>query len=179
MTDRFEQRVGNYLLGAFPWEGGYAGTVRHSGKKLDIVEVSTFVEAKDWTLRRVNELLLDDDTIAKVPGHDQVVDAFKRIMPLPKPYLKMLAAHRAAPGRVITATQLTSVAGFDGVQQAGNLHYGTLAYRLWCELPRHLPHDGTATNPGYTFVLASGEKKDEWEWTMRPHIAEALAILQI
>jgi hypothetical protein len=114
------------------------------------------------------------------PQAIEYVRAFQSILQdLPDSYVLMLKAHYKAPNRTITSTQLAEACNFYNYN-AAVLHYGTLGSRLYEKLPINLPthKDGT---PIYTFMLAtegdSGEDKSEWEWKMRPEVADAIAQL--
>lgn len=98
---------------------------------------------------------------------DEYVAAFRHIDVAPH-HMRMLLAHYHAPSRTLTASQMAKVLGYPTYSTA-NLHYGTLgrivAERLaWVPLP-----DQTV------FALATFAKpRREWQWIMRPAVAEAL-----
>lgn len=114
------------------------------------------------------------------PKAAEYVLAFQKILDgLPDSYIKMLKAHYTAPNRTITSTQLADACDFHNYN-AAVLHYGTLGSRLYEQLPINLPKhkDGS---PVYTYMLATGgddeQAKSEWEWKMRPEVADAIAHL--
>lgn len=177
MEKTFEQKIGPYTVGARPHEDTFVGLIFRDGKRLEAEPGhASLKEASDWTLRRVNEMLGDEEVLGVVePSDAQVLEAFRAMPEFNAGDRRMLKAHLNALNRKITATQLTKAAEYSGVQSAGNLRYGILAYEFWCRLPRHLPFDEAKNTPIWTFALADGLRKDgEWEWTMRPHIANAL-----
>lgn len=92
----------------------------------------------------------------------------------------MLKAHYHAPNRTLTATELAQAVGFPNYSTV-NLRYGLLGQAIYDEgliaLPAGARHpDG---KPIYTFVIADGERLegDNWRWTMRPEVADAIAAL--
>lgn len=95
---------------------------------------------------------------------------------IPDSYMAMLKAHYSAPNRTITVTELAKAAGYPTFGTA-NLHYGTLGKNIGSEIcfkPTVFRKDKT---PIWTFVLAEGvigKESKQWEWTMRPELAEAL-----
>jgi hypothetical protein len=90
-----------------------------------------------------------------------------------KNWVKMLKAHYFAENNTITATALAEAAGYKNYVGV-NSQYGNLAYKL-CELLKYEPSERNKENkPIWTFALATGEQKDEWEWTLRPQVQKAL-----
>ncbi len=178
MGKPYGKTIGPFSVAAREQGETYAGAIFHDGKRIEMqAGMASQKEAEDWTLRRVNELVREQIDLQEVPSHAQVVEAFATLPPLSAGYRQMLKAHLHAPDRRITATELTKAADYAGVQSAANLHYGTLAHEVWCKLPRHLPIDERTDVPIWTFMLADGKRaqpSDEWVWTMRPHIADAL-----
>lgn len=113
------------------------------------------------------------------PTSDHVLNALKRLRPHDG-QMAMLEAHYRADNYTLTATQLARAAGKDSHSYA-NSQYGALARDLAEEMefvPDNLnPDDGSTV---WTFTLADGKRDAvdgeyvEWEWTLRPQVAEAL-----
>ena len=97
----------------------------------------------------------------------QYLDAFKSINVFPH-QMRMLQAHYHALNRTVTATQMAKAVGYPKYT-ASNLHYGTLASHIgkligWQPLPKQA-----------VFVLVTfGRPDGEWQWIMRPEVAQAL-----
>lgn len=95
------------------------------------------------------------------------IKAFQQQMISPY-HLRMLQAHYHAPNKMLTATQMSKIMGYQNFN-AANLHYGKLGKIIgnnlgWSPLPVTTLH-----------VLAEFEKPErEWFWIMRPEVAEAL-----
>jgi hypothetical protein len=131
------------------------------------------------------EAALENNTRSKtgVPSPAAYRAAFDAIGPLQRYEDDMLTAHLAAPGYVLTATELAAAAGYDNYQGA-NRWYGELARKIAEELewsPAKRP-DGT---PMWTTALATdaNEAGDEHElesghfrWRLRPEVVEALGL---
>jgi len=98
---------------------------------------------------------------------DDYVAALRRIAITPH-HMRMLQAHYHAPGRTLTATQMSKALGYP-TYAAANLHYGKLGRLVaeqigWRPLSEHT-----------VFVLVTFEKPGrEWHWIMRPEVAGAL-----
>lgn len=98
---------------------------------------------------------------------DDYAAAFRRIAVAPH-HMRMLQAQYHAPGRTLTATQMSKALGYP-TYKAANLHYGKLARLVgeqieWRPLPKQT-----------VFVLVTFEKPGrEWHWIMRPTVAAAL-----
>lgn len=111
------------------------------------------------------------------PEASEYVRAFQNILEkLPDSYLAMLKAHYNSPNRTMTATQLAKAGGYPNWRTA-NLHYGLFGKRLYEELPIQLPKypDGKFI---YSFALATesdlNQDEAQWQWRMRPEVAEAV-----
>lgn len=82
----------------------------------------------------------------------------------------MLLAHYAAPGRLMSATELARAAGYN-VFGGANIHYGILGRRVGECL-------GLMKPPNWTQVLAEGRGEDpasgHFQWEMRPALGRAL-----
>jgi hypothetical protein len=83
----------------------------------------------------------------------------------------MLRAHYEASNHIITATELADKVGFANFN-AANLRYGLLAQKFLEFFQIHLTE--------YVKINALvylNNPEDEWEWTLRPQVTEALAQL--
>jgi len=93
---------------------------------------------------------------------------------------KMLAAHYAASGHKLTATELAEAAEYPSYS-AANLQYGLLGRTLgsWMSLKPEKRLDGS---PVWTTILALGSPDSpddgQFEWVMRPELARALEDLR-
>lgn len=85
----------------------------------------------------------------------------------------MLAFHHDAPGRVVSATVLAEVAGFEGYGGA-NLQYGLLGGEILRELGIELPDDYAKAGILVEFVDPRFAANQQWLWVMRPNVALAL-----
>jgi 5-methylcytosine-specific restriction enzyme A len=113
------------------------------------------------------------DHAITVPAVAQYVDAFRaveaRITPKQRELLRL---HHAAPARVISATKLAELVGFDGYT-AVNLQYGLLASAVATEL-------GISVDPNVMcgvlvdFVDPGHAENAHWLWVLRPNVAAAL-----
>jgi hypothetical protein len=89
--------------------------------------------------------------------------------------IRLLRVHYHAPNRTMSAKQLAKAVGYAGYQGV-NLQYGKLGYAMG----KALQHTPTETyddgRPIWTWVLATGKYPDsgDWEWTLRPELAQAL-----
>jgi hypothetical protein len=94
----------------------------------------------------------------------------------------MLNAHRAAPDRIMTATELAKAAGYANYS-AANIQYGILGRKLAEELEWTPPAFGGV--PIWTFALATGADGDtraesepigleNWRWQLRSEVNDAL-----
>ena len=87
------------------------------------------------------------------------------------PYHKqMLLANYHAPNRTLTATMMAKAMGYDNFN-AANLHYGMLGGLVgeklgWNPLPEFKVN-----------VLVDFKKEDDWQWIMKPAVAEAIRLL--
>ncbi len=191
MDVRKSEQMGNYDLVSAKVNGRYIGVVwllGEDGKRTRIEEIEG--EGIDAVLDALRAIVYAQLQVraAAAEGAEPDVAAlaasFRRMAPrLSEGQLKMLSAHYHATDRCCTATKLANAAGWKTFTSA-NLHYGNIGWWLYCEHPRTLPMDEKTGKPISTFMLADGVRqgKDEWLWTMRPYIAEALetsGLLQI
>jgi hypothetical protein len=104
------------------------------------------------------------------------------VIPMTDNQRAMLDAHRGAPDRIMTATELADAGGYDSYVSA-NSQYGTLGRKLAEELEWEPPTFKGV--PTWTFALATGADGDtradmeavgfaQWRWKLRAEIAEAL-----
>lgn len=117
--------------------------------------------------------------MAQLPDIEQYLAAFNAILPGASPAaLAMLRSHAAAPGGVMTATELARAAGYSSYGVA-NVQYGKFARRL-CEFLGFHPDVGNSGSPTQTYVLARSSKLpcDDWRWTMHPVVVEALSLYE-
>ena len=101
------------------------------------------------------------------PTADRYTSAFRSLSPLADSHLAMLRFHYWAPDRTVTATQMARAAQFKHYG-AANLTYGRLGRRVGVSLnfhPTTMPVDALVTQ---------AKPDDEWLWTMRPQVAQAL-----
>lgn len=182
MTDeRIVQEYRGYKLVAALIDGTYKGKTWNPDGTKTSCEGSSLQEVIAAQKDRVDKSFVDQANARTTsPEAVEYVRAFQNILQgLPDSYLLMLKAHYTAPNRTITSTQLAQACKFHNYN-AAVLHYGTLGSRLYEQLPIKLPthKDGT---PIYTFMLATGgdggRDKSEWEWKMRPEVADAIAQL--
>ena len=110
------------------------------------------------------------DTVGNpTPSVSQYAAAFSAVGGLPDSYGKMLRAHYYAPNRTVTAAQLSKAVGY-GTYNAANLNYGKLG-RLVGEQLDWLPSERSGV------LLTFKKTANEWHWTMRPEVAQALELL--
>lgn len=161
--------------------GAYIGKLWHPDGTKTTFEGSSLLEIIASQKNQVNKVFVDQANARTTsPEAAEYVRAFQNILEgLPDSYITMLKAHYRAPNRTITSTQLAVACDFHNYN-AAVLHYGTLGSRLYEQLPISLPKhkDGS---PIYTYMLATGgddeQARSEWEWKMRPEVAEAIAQL--
>jgi hypothetical protein len=179
--ERIVEEYRGYKLVAALVSGTYRGTTWNPDGTRTAFEGHSLHDVITAQKDRVDQLFVDQaNARTNSPEATEYVRAFQRILQgLPDSYVRMLKAHYSAPNRTITSTQLAEACEFHNYN-AAVLHYGTLGSRLYEQLPIKLPthKDGT---PIYTFMLAiegdSGQDKSEWEWKMRPEVADAIAQL--
>lgn len=112
-----------------------------------------------------------------IPSVAEYKRAFLAIEPsIPKAQREMLLANYHAPSRTITTAELAKKVGYKSYS-AAVLQYGRLGHRL-CELLEYQP-TMTMSNGDlvWTSVVADAPSKrsiDEWEWKLRPEVAQAL-----
>lgn len=114
-----------------------------------------------------------------LPPVDEYVRALRIVLPATaESHLKMLDAHAAAEGGVITASRLAEAAGYANYK-AANLQYGRFCHRL-CDELGFVPPIGNSGEPTYTYVLASPGKigAADWEWTLHDRFIEALKLVR-
>ncbi len=105
-----------------------------------------------------------------VPTSAQFVDAFLSLNRVSDAQISMLRFHYAAERRTVTATQMATAANYSHYGVA-NLQYGRLGRRIGESLsflPTDMPVD---------VLVTQSRPANEWLWTMRPQVAEALEIL--
>ncbi|SLK07486.1 hypothetical protein [Novosphingobium mathurense] len=119
-----------------------------------------------------------------VPAALEFAEAFEQIA-ITDGQKAMLDAHLAAPGHILTATQLAHAAGYASYE-AANAQYGLLARALAEELEWTPAEQGPDGHPIWTFTLATEGSDDEapvvalgdraeWRWRLRPQVVEALS----
>lgn len=84
----------------------------------------------------------------------------------------MLCVHHAAPARVVTATRLAELVGYD-TYSGVNLHYGKLATAVADELGFDLAGRARA-GMLVEFVAPQTAGNEHWLWVMRFPVAQAL-----
>lgn len=182
MTDeRIVEDYRGFKLVAGLINGAYIGRLWHPDGAKTPFEGSCLSEIITAQKDHVDRVFVDRANARTAsPAAVEYVRAFQNILEgLPDSYIKMLKAHYRAPNRTITSTQLADACDFHNYN-AAVLHYGTLGSKLYEQLPMNLPthKDGS---PVYTFMLAtegdSGQAGSEWEWKMRPEVADAIAQL--
>lgn len=100
-----------------------------------------------------------------------------------KSHKLMLKAHYHAPVQTITATELAQAAGYENYNGA-NLQYARIGELIANHL-NHLPPEREDNGkPFWSWMLASGYWKTlkgnknhtqrEWQWQLRPQVAQAL-----
>jgi len=104
---------------------------------------------------------------------DEYVTAFTAIREqMTESDMQMLQAHYQSPDQIITATELANKVGFTNYG-AANLRYGILASKLLeffqIRLDEYVKINALAylNNPN-----------NEWEWTLRPQVVQALKKLK-
>jgi hypothetical protein len=184
MTDeRIVEKYRGYELVAALMNGTYKGKTWNPDGTKTTFEGKSLQDVITAQRDRIDKLFVDRANARTTsPAAVEYVRAFQKIIQdLPDSYVLMLKAHYKAPNRTITSTQLAQACSFHNYN-AAVLHYGTLGSRLYEQLPMNLPtHKNGA--PIYTFMLATGgdsdQDKSEWEWKMRPEVADAIAQLGI
>lgn len=175
----------NHKLVARFYQGAFKGRAYGpAGKKLIEID-GDGIDVIISTLRDHVDATIDKRAKSRTspPQVQEYVRAFQHmIQDLPDSYLAMLKAHYHAPGRTMTATQLSKAGGYKNWSSA-NLHYGLLGKRLYDELPIPLPKYPDGKRLIYTFALATegdlSKDESQWQWTMRPEVASAIKLLGI
>jgi len=175
--------AGEYTLVARFYKSTYRGALWYEGKILFQVEG----ESLDDAFRKLLPLLYEQQVSKAAkrngasPSTEETTKALYRIWPKISAGQKaMLVAHQKADGQRITATQLAQAAGYANYS-AANLQYGLLGALLFAEMPEELPRRADGT-PIMTCAIATGDAadkdaEDHWVWKMRPHIYDALCVL--
>ena len=179
--ERIVEEYRGYKLVAALIDGAYKGKTWNPDGTKTAFEGNSLQDLITTQKDRVDKSFVDRaNARSSSPEALDYVRAFQKILQdLPDSYVLMLKAHYKAPNRTITSTQLAEACKFHNYN-AAVLHYGTLGSRLYEQLPIKLPvHKNGA--PIYTFMLATGgdhdQDKSEWEWKMRPEVADAIAQL--
>ena len=86
--------------------------------------------------------------------------------------LNLLKAHYEAPNYVVTATELANKVGFANFQ-ATNLRYGTLAKKLLDYFQISFSRYAKLNA-----LVYFNNPTNEWEWTLRPEVVQALKKLK-
>ena len=81
---------------------------------------------------------------------------------------KMLKAHFESPNYLVTATELASKVGFANFN-AANLRYGLLAKKLLDFFQINI-----SEGVKLAVLVDFAHPDNEWEWTLRPQVVEAL-----
>lgn len=175
--------AGEYTLVAKLYKAAYRGVLWREGKILFQIEG----ESLDDAFRKLLSLLYEEQLTKAAkrnglsPSTEEATKALYRIWPKISAGQKaMLLAHHKAKDQRITATQLAQAAGYASYS-AANLQYGLLGGLLFAEMPEELPRRGDGT-PIMTCAIARGDAsekdaEDDWVWKMRPHIYDALCLL--
>ena len=90
---------------------------------------------------------------------------------LTKTALRMLRAQHAEPEHSCTARRLGSLMGWSW--QKSNLEYGSLGKKVGILLEGRPYHEFDLLPEGWSY-LSSGQRGDEFLWSMRPELAQAL-----
>lgn len=186
MDEHESETIGGYELVAAHYKGKYCGVVwqlEEGGtrkQKIESLEGRSITEVLELLRDKVSARLLARATIAEgsIPNINAIAASFRKIAPrLSLAQIQMLKAHYSAPERRCSATELAAAAGWRTYSPA-NLHYGRVGWWLYGEHPTVLPRDSATGRFIYTFMLADGVRKgkEDWTWTMHPHIAEALRV---
>jgi putative restriction endonuclease len=123
-----------------------------------------------------------DATVCTVEPTKEYISALKNLVQSKRADSDwaMLKAHYHAPNRTCTATELAEAVGFPN-HSTVNLRYGLLGQAIYDGGLINLPASARYPDgkPIFTFVIADGEKLegDNWRWTMRPEVAEAIVAL--
>jgi len=184
MDEHKSETIGGYELVAAYYKGKYRGVVwqlEEGGikkQKIESLDGDSIDEVLERLRDKVSERLLEraNNAADLPPRVDAIATSFRKIAPrLSLGQLQMLRAHYKAPERRCSATELAAAAGWK-THAPANLHYGKLGWWLYGEHPTVLPRDSANGTFNYTFMLADGvrKQKEDWIWTMHPHIAEAL-----
>ena len=179
MTDeRIVEEYRGYKLVAALSGGAYKGKTWNPDGTHTLFDGNSVTEIINAQKDLVDKTFIDQaNARTSSPAAIEYVRAFQKIIVgLPDSYVLMLKAHYKAPNQTITSTQLAAACKFHNYN-AAVLHYGTLGAKLYELMPINLPthKDGT---PIYAFMLATegegGQDKSEWEWKMRPEVAQAI-----
>ncbi|BAY41317.1 hypothetical protein NIES2111_57130 (plasmid) [Nostoc sp. NIES-2111] len=122
----------------------------------------------------LNQLLtVDDYKQAFTAIRSQMTDGHKL----------MLQAHYHAPAQTITATGLAQAAGYENYNGA-NLQYARIGELISNHLNYLPPEREDNGKPFWSWMLASGywktleddknQTQREWQWQLRPQVAQAL-----
>lgn len=139
----------------------------------------------DGVMRMLVEIVDDNIRLKRMKGPADAAEyawAFGKIMEhVSEGHCAMLRAHYHAENRILTARQLAKAAGYANFN-AANLQYGHLG-RMISNLIGNgwIRHEYTG-EPIWTYGIATGPTgKDvdtvEWEWQLRPEVAQALELL--
>ena len=109
----------------------------------------------------------------KVPSSDEYVRAFRALEDkITAKQRELLEAHHRAPARVISATRLAELVGYESYS-AVNLHYG----KLGAAIARELGYDlGKNVRVGILveFVDPKYAANEHWLWVLRHPVVKAL-----
>ncbi len=101
------------------------------------------------------------------PSAEQYLAAFGKLSSVTDSQIQMLRLHYNAPGRTITATQLSHAAGYSHYSIA-NSQYGRLGRLVGEQLEYNPMKERLGT------LVTFEKRQGEWHWIMRPQVAEAL-----
>ena len=104
---------------------------------------------------------------AAAPSSQQYVAAFRRIGSLTDGQIQMLRTHYYAPDRTITATEMAHAVGHEHYSFA-NSQYGRLGRLVGEQLDYNPMQERLGT------LVTFDKRQGEWNWLMRPEVAQAL-----
>jgi hypothetical protein len=108
----------------------------------------------------------------RLPTVAEYITAFRAIEQKMTPnQRRLLIAHHAAQGRVMSATRLAECVGFES-HTAANLQYGILARQVAEQLAMEVP--GVDVGILVDFVDPGRVANEHYLWVMRPNVAQAI-----
>jgi hypothetical protein len=191
------ERYGRYEIKSASVKGGWQANA-FRGKSLIAKAVGAGREETEKSLKaqldQLNAIALSECDVDGAPSAKVYEQAFLAIGELHPNYEAMLRAHLRAPDHLISASRLADAAGYANYN-AANLHYGRLGYLIAQEIGFSPPKRSNG-DPIWTCAIARGPETDpefpdtsleeallrsmdepNFEWQMRPQVAEALRAL--